>query len=42
VITVLAADGDDDPLVLVALPRPSAARVAAALLADQVAVTLRA
>jgi Flp pilus assembly protein CpaB len=42
VITVLAADGDDGPLVLVALPRPSAARVAAALLADQVAVTLRA
>ncbi len=42
VLTVLAADGDDEPLVLVALPRTSAARVAAALLADQVAVTLRA
>lgn len=42
VLTVLTAGDDDDPLVLVALPRAAAARVAAALLADQVAVTLRA
>jgi len=41
VLTVVTAESGDGPLVLVALPRTSAPRVAAALLADQVAVTLR-
>jgi Flp pilus assembly protein CpaB len=41
VVTVVAAESGDAPLVLVALPRAAATRVAAALLADQVAVTLR-
>jgi pilus assembly protein CpaB len=47
VLTVLAAEADgpgrgvQGRLVLVALPRPAAARVAAAALSEQVAVTLR-
>jgi pilus assembly protein CpaB len=47
VLTVLAAEADgpgrdaQGRLVLVALPRPDAARVAAAALSEQVAVTLR-
>lgn len=45
VLTVVDADGGagsaGGPLVLVALPRAAATRVAAATLADQVAVTLR-
>lgn len=41
VLTVVAPDGDGGPLVLLALPPAAATRVAAAVLTDQVAVTLR-